>query len=203
MTGTPRRLHLGAFDQIQEGWLNTDVTPHLFVARVPGAAWLLHRAGVIGADRYAAHRSGTFRSLHYLDVGRRFRFDDDTFDAVYASHLLEHLEPEVAERCLKEVRRVLRSGGVLRVAVPDLDEVVARYDPADPDLFLAGLYDAHSARRSRTSLHRWMYNEKSLQALLRHVGFHDVRRCEFRQGRCPDVEEIETRRWSLFMEGMK
>jgi hypothetical protein len=80
---------------------------------------------------------------------------------------------------------------------------VARYDPADPDLFLAGLYDAHSARRSRTSLHRWMYNEKSLQALLRHVGFHDVRRCEFRQGRCPDVEEIETRRWSLFMEGVK
>jgi SAM-dependent methyltransferase len=203
MTGTPRRLHLGAFDQVQEGWLNTDVTPHLFVARVPGVAWLLHRAGVIGTERYAAHRSGAFHSLHYLDVGRRFRFDDDTFEAVYASHVLEHLEPEVAERCLKEVRRVLRPGGVLRLAVPDLDEVVAGYDPDDPDLFLAGLYDAHSGRRSRTSLHRWMYNDKSLQALLLRVGFHDVRRCEFRQGRCPDVEKIETRRWSLFMEGVK
>lgn len=203
MTGTPCRLHLGAFDQVHDGWLNTDVTPHLFVARMPGMAWLLHRAGVIGADRYAAHRSGAFRSLRYLDVGRRFRFPDDTFEAVYASHLLEHLEPEVAERCLQEIRRVLRPGGVLRLAVPDLDEVVAGYDPADPDGFLAGLYDAHSGRRSRTSLHRWMYNDKSLETLLRRVGFDDVQRCEFRRGRCPDVEEIETRRWSLFMEGVK
>jgi SAM-dependent methyltransferase len=202
MTLTPR-LQLGAFDQVQEGWLNTDVTPHLFVARAPGLAWLLHRLGVIDGDRYAAHRSGHFRSLHYLDVARRFRFDDDTFEAVYASHVLEHLDRDVAERCLKEVHRVLRPGGILRVAVPDLNEVVRQYDPSDPDSFLAGLYDAHSGRRSRTSLHRWMYNPSSLKALLERVGFQDVQRCEYRQGRCPDVEQIETRRWSLFMEGVK
>jgi SAM-dependent methyltransferase len=203
MTGVHRRLQLGAFDHIQDGWLNTDVTPHLFVARVPGLAWLLHRVGVIGPERYAAFRSGAFRRLSYLDVTRPFRFDDDTFEAVYASHLLEHLDPGVAERCLEEVRRVLRPGGVLRLAVPDLDEVVAQYDPGNPDGFLAGLYDAHSGRRSRNSLHRWMYNAFSLDELMRRVGFREVERCEYRQGRCPDVEQIETRRWSLFMEGIK
>ncbi len=93
--------------------------------------------------------------------------------------------------------------GLLRVAVPDLDEVVAQYDPADPDGFLAGLYDAHSGRRNRTSLHRWMYNASSLDERLQRVGFREVQRCEYRQGRCPDVEQIETRRWSLFMEGIK
>jgi SAM-dependent methyltransferase len=198
-----RRLQLGAFDQVHQGWFNTDVTPHLFVARVPGLAWLLHRLGVIGPDRYAAYRSGSFRSLHYLDVGRRFRFEDDTFEAVYASHLLEHLDRAAAERCLTEVYRVLRPGGVVRIAVPDLDAVVGHYDPSDPDAFLAGLYDAHSGRRSRTSLHRWMYNPRSLEALLQRAGFDDVQRCEYQQGRCPDVEQIETRRWSLFMEGVK
>jgi SAM-dependent methyltransferase len=202
MTLTPR-LQLGAFDQVQEGWLNTDVTPHLFVARVPGLAWMLHRLGVIDDDRYAAHRSGRFRSLHYLDVRRRFRFGESTFEAVYASHLLEHLDRDVAESCLSEVHRVLRPSGILRVAVPDLNEVVRHYDPSDPDSFLSGLYDAHSGRRSRTSLHRWMYNPSSLEALLERVGFQDVQRCEYRQGRCPDVEQIETRRWSLFMEGVK
>ena len=203
MTNSDRRLQLGAFDQVQEGWLNTDVTPHLFVARVPGLAWLLHRVGVIGADRYAAHRLGTFRRLSYLDVTKRFRFHDETFEAVYASHLLEHLDRDLAQQCLKEVHRVLRPGGILRIAVPDLDGVVGQYDPTDPDGFLAGLYDAHSRRRSRTSLHRWMYNAKSLGELLRRVGFREVQRCEYRQGRCPDVEQIETRRWSLFMEGLK
>jgi SAM-dependent methyltransferase len=203
MTGMPRRLQLGAFDQVQEGWLNTDVTPHLFVARVPGLAGLLRRLGVIGPERYAAYRSGAFRRLSYLDVTRPFRFDDDTFEAVYASHLLEHLDPGVAERCLKEIRRVLRSGGVLRLAVPDLDEVVAQYDPSDPDGFLAGLYEAHSGRRSHSSLHRWMYNARSLEALLQRVGFREIERCQYHQGRCPDVAQIETRQWSLFMEGIK
>lgn len=203
MTNSHRRLQLGAFDQVQEGWLNTDVTPHLVVARVPGLAWLLHRVGVIGPERYAAHRSGTFRSLRYLDVARRFPFDEDAFEAVYASHLLEHLDPDVARRCLHEVHRVLRPGGILRIAVPDLDQVVAQYDPTDPDEFLAGLYDAHSGRRSRASLHRWMYNARSLDELLRRVGFREIERCEYRQGRCPDVERIETRRWSLFIEGVK
>jgi SAM-dependent methyltransferase len=203
MTSTDRRLQLGAFDQIQEGWLNTDVTPHLFVARVPGLPWLLHRVGVIGPERYASHRSGKFRRVSYLDVTRPFRFDDDTFEAVYASHLLEHLDPGVAQRCLHEVHRVLQPGGVLRLAVPDLDEVVGQYDPSNPDGFLAGLYDAHSGRRSRTSLHRWMYNAMSLEELLRRVGFSEIQRCGYRQGRCPDVEQIETRRWSLFMEGIK
>jgi hypothetical protein len=28
-------------------------------------------------------------------------------------------------------------------------------------------------------------------------------RCEFRQGLAPDLERIETRRWSLFMEAVK
>ncbi len=203
MTNSHRRLQLGAFDQVPQGWLNTDVTPHLFVARVPGLAWLLHRVGVIGPERYAAHRSGRFRRVSYLDVTRRFRFDDHTFEAVYASHLLEHLDPEEGQRCLHEIHRVLQPGGILRLAVPDLDGVVAQYDPTDPDGFLAGLYDAHSGRRSRTSLHRWMYNSKSLDELLRRVGFREVQRCEYRQGRCPDVEEIETRRWSLFMEAVK
>jgi hypothetical protein len=48
-----------------------------------------------------------------------------------------------------------------------------------------------------------MYNARSLEELLRRVGFGGVERCEYRQGRCPDVEQIETRQWSLFMEGTK
>lgn len=203
MTVLPRRLHLGAFDQVHEGWVNTDITPHLLVARVPGLPWLLCRLGLISPERYAAHRSGVFRSLRYLDATRRFRFPDATFEAVYASHVLEHLDRDAAELCLREVHRVLRPGGIVRLAVPDLDAIVSHYDPADPDTFLDGIYEGHSSRPGRGSHHRWQYNAGSLEALLRRVGFQEIERREFREGLCPDVDQIEIRRWSLFVEAVR
>src|SRR5436305_1487281 len=111
MTVLTRRLQLGAFDQVPEGWVNTDITPHLFVARVPGLAWVLHRFGVIGPERFAAHRAGVFRSVRYLDVSKRFRFADDTFECVYASHMLEHLARAVAEPRRPNDRRALHRRG--------------------------------------------------------------------------------------------
>ncbi len=204
MTATlTRRLQLGAFDQACEGWVNTDVTPHLLVARVPGLPRLLHALGLLDDERLRQHRSGTFRPLRWLDVSRQFRFPDASFDAVYCSHLLEHLHPDVAEHCLREVHRVLAPGGVLRIAVPDLDAMVSQYDPHDPDSFLWGVFQGRGARAKRSARHWWHYNRVSLEALLRRLGYADVSCCEFRQGHCPDLERIETRRWSLFMEARR
>lgn len=201
-TTLSRKLQLGSFDQACEGWVNTDVTPHLLVARVPGLARLLHGAGVLDEQRWRQHQAGTFRQLRWLDVSRPFRFPDASFDAVYCSHMLEHLHPDVAEHCLQEARRVLAPGGVLRLAVPDLDAMVAGYDPADPDQFLWGVFQGRGARAKRSARHWWHYNAVSLEALLRRLGFRQVYQCEFQQGRCPDLERIEVRRWSLFMEAI-
>lgn len=203
MTVLPRRLHLGAFDQVHEGWVNTDITPHMLVARVPGLPWILYRLGVIGSERYASYRAGTFRQLRYLDVSRRFRFPDAAFECVFASNLLEHLHPDVAANCLREVHRVLVPGGVVRLVVPDLDRVVAEYDPADPEGFLYSIYQARGSRDKRSARHWWHYNAGSLEALLRGIGFREVARREFGQGQCPDVTRIDNRPWSLFMEAVK
>jgi SAM-dependent methyltransferase len=199
----PRKLQLGSFDHAPDGWLNTDITPHLLVARVPGLALLLHGAGALSDERYASHRSGAFRAVRYLNLARPFRFPDNTFEAVLATHVLEHLHPDVAERCLREAHRVLQPGGILRVAVPDLDRMVADYDPADPDNFLWGIYQGRGARAKRSARHWWHYNAGSLAALLRRIGFREVDRREFREGRLPDVERVDTRPGSLFVEAVK
>ena len=54
-------------------------------------------------------------------------FEDGRFDAVYHSHVLEHLEPTAARRLIVECRRVLRPGGILRIAVPDLEQITRLY----------------------------------------------------------------------------
>lgn len=54
-------------------------------------------------------------------------FPDDSFDVVYHSHMLEHLPKEGAKIFLKECYRVLRPQGIIRVVIPDLEQIVKNY----------------------------------------------------------------------------
>jgi hypothetical protein len=61
------------------------------------------------------------------DVRRGLPFDTGTFDAVYHSHIIEHLHPGAARDLTQECFRVLKAGGRLRVATPDLETMVRVY----------------------------------------------------------------------------
>ena len=196
-----RKLHLGCFDQTFPGWINADITPHILVARIPGLATVLFRAGLITRQRYQQHRARVFRKVRYLDVARRFPYPDGTLDCIYASHMLEHLYPDQAVHALRESRRVLKRRGVLRVAVPDLDRLVAGYDPRTPGTFLGLIFEPGQKRDKNA--HHWHYNEHSLREALAQAGFREAHRCGFRQGACADVEQVDSRPDSLFMEGIK
>ena len=52
---------------------------------------------------------------------------DNECDAVYHSHLLEHIPKKEAENFLNECRRVLKPGGIIRVVVPDLENISKCY----------------------------------------------------------------------------
>jgi predicted SAM-dependent methyltransferase len=54
-------------------------------------------------------------------------FPDDHFDVVYHSHVLEHVRRAEAPSLLRECRRVLRPGGTLRIATPDLERLCELY----------------------------------------------------------------------------
>ena len=51
----------------------------------------------------------------------------DQFDMVYHSHVLEHFAPQQGQQFLAECYRVLKPGGVLRIAVPDLEQIAQLY----------------------------------------------------------------------------
>ncbi len=195
-------LHLGAFDRILPGWVNTDITPHLYVARVPGLARLLYSANRMTEARYLQHQRGVFRQLRKLDVTRRFPFSTATVNAIHISHMLSNLTRAGAHSCLTECYRVLKPGGILRISTVDLDAAVQAYDPAHPGVFLDLLFDLDTSPRAKNR-HWWHYNQTSLTALLQTVGFADVTRWDYGQGRCPDVDRIDTRPGSLFLEASK
>jgi predicted SAM-dependent methyltransferase len=54
-------------------------------------------------------------------------FPDSTFDAAYHSHVLEHMAKDDGAKFIGECLRALKPGGVLRVAVPDLEQICRLY----------------------------------------------------------------------------
>jgi SAM-dependent methyltransferase len=79
-----------------------------------------------------------------FDVRRPLPYAPRTFDMVYHSHVLEHLPRESAPAFIADCRRVLKPGGVLRIVVPDLEQI-ARHYLRQLDAAAAG--DAEAARR--------------------------------------------------------
>jgi len=61
------------------------------------------------------------------DLSKGVPFPDNQFDVVYHSHLIEHFSRANARSFLDECMRVLRSGGIIRVAAPDMEGIARQY----------------------------------------------------------------------------
>ena len=107
-------------------WNNVDFSPYTRLARRPWAARLLHRAGLLSDVRYDRVRR-VDPDIVSWDLRNGIPFADDTFDVVYHSHFLEHLERSVAPKFMRECFRVLKPEGMIRVVVPDLELLIGRY----------------------------------------------------------------------------
>lgn len=99
-----------------------------------------------------------------VDISRDLPFEDRRFEAVYCSHVLEHLPRDAAPGLMRECRRILRPGGMLRVAVPDL-ETIAR-------LYLERLERALAGDESARDEYDWMVLELLDQVARDRPGGH-------------------------------
>jgi hypothetical protein len=96
--------------------------------------------------------------------------------------MLEHLDQTDATSFLKEARRVLRSGGIIRLAVPDLRKQAQQYiETGDANAFISAIQLAQPRPRTLalrlkilltgTRHHLWMYDGDSLCRLVIAHGF--------------------------------
>lgn len=66
-------------------------------------------------------------AVRCLDVAGNISLPDYAYEAVYSSHVLEHLPRNLAPRACGEIHRILRVGGVIRLVVPDLETIASNY----------------------------------------------------------------------------
>lgn len=183
MTGL--RLHLGCGSTVVPGWENIDKSP---TARVPPQLrTVLRRVGLLSEQQAAADFPA---GIVHADVRQGLSYDGGTVAFVYSSHMIEHLARWQALELLRECRRVLKPGGVVRIATPDLAELVAAYvrgearsGPTPADSFMEELLTFRERRDSRirsalrrlfTAPHQWLYDASSLLLLFSEAGLPDA-----------------------------
>lgn len=130
MEATSSLLNLACGGQAHPDWTNVDYFPPRVRYNVALAGPLLRAL----EEGRASYRAASGATVRIADLRKGIPFPDASFDVVYHSNFLEHLERPAAQRFLAECRRVLRPGGIMRVVVPDLEEKARAYLTALDDV---------------------------------------------------------------------
>ncbi|WIV99872.1 class I SAM-dependent methyltransferase [Kinneretia aquatilis] len=110
---------------------------------------------------------------------------DNSASLIYCSHALEYFDRDQAREVLKEWRRVLAPGGVLRLAVPDFQALIQVYQQTGELARVLGpLYGKMAIQTEQgpaTLYHKTTYDQASLSTLLEACGFVAPERWDWRQ----------------------
>ncbi len=171
---TELKLHVGCGGFLLPGWLNSDLSP-------------LNRGGVL-----------------YIDATERLPFADASLDFVYSEHFIEHLPYRQGRFFVEECQRVLKPGGVCRLATPKLEFLIELYqNQAAPleayardsfDKWVGG--DLYSrALVINNFFHNWghqcIYDHSTLTQLLTLSGFKTVVACEVGESEHAALQNLE------------
>lgn len=213
--GAPLLVNLGSGQHGPESWLNLDRSPSMLLRGLPRTKRLLRRVGVI--DEFQAQDWDP----HILrrNLTRPLPFEPGTVDAVYSSHFLEHVFLEEAEAVVREAHRVLRPGGILRLALPDGERWARELVEAGDDATgaagrryqerLGAHPDARPVGKKVVTfrlgghVHRWQPTRGLVRSFLADAGFADITERGYLEGDLPELERIETRPESFFFEARK
>lgn len=152
------------------------------------------------------------------DCRRHLPLADGAAAAIRVEQFVEHLEPrEDLPAFLRDCRRALRAGGVLRVIVPDAERYLRAYgredlggfrDLAVPEPFPADLptrMDVVNHVFHQWHEHRWGYDFETLAHRLRGAGFVSIIRSEYKVSLDSELgQDLEVHApYSLYVEAVK
>ncbi len=122
------------------------------------------------------------------------QYKDNSVDLIYVGQVIEHINPFFeAPQFIKECYRILKSGGVLRLATPDMDLLINAYLSGDMDKFAIEQPEIYKQMDPSAQLamlmygssgstctwehyegHQFLYTKKSITNLLAFAGFTNI-----------------------------
>lgn len=147
-------LNAGCGTHYADGWVNTDV-------------WQNHET----------------RPDVLLKIGEPYPFEDNTFDAVLMSHVLEHIAWAEVPAFLKDMSRVAKPGAPMLIVCPDAYKAIKMWHEGNLPWWLVEAVLEHQHVKPDdigdnpwwdNAPHHWNAHEKRVETLLKDLKFVDI-----------------------------
>ena len=150
--------------------------------------------------------------IRYMDAGKPYPFPDYSFDYIYSEHLFEHLSVEEQTVMLQECYRILKPGGRMRLAMPNLHFLMELYLHPDKDCnrrYLAWSYRLFGMKQGIPEVaekdypihvinnffrlwgHQFIHTPESLKSIAQGIGFQDIRPYPIGNSDTPALQGLE------------
>jgi SAM-dependent methyltransferase len=163
--------------------------------------------GWINADR----KAGAGVDLR-CDIRDGLPIRANSLDYIVSIHVLQDLMYTDLRPALRELHRILKPGGILRIGLPDLDKAIQAYLHKDRGYFYIPDSDGYSIGTKLVTQIIWYGSVRTpftfdfLEEILLQADFRHVTRCHYRESKSSyaDIVLLDNReRESLFVEATK
>jgi len=152
------------------------------------------------------------KDVMFLDAKKKFPFDDCTFNYIYSEHMIEHLEYQKGMHFLRECFRILKRGGRIRIATPDLSFFIKLYNSEKTalqekyiswivDTYLSdiGIYESVFVINNcfQNYGHKFIYDFKTLQKAMKEAGFDNIVKYDVGKSDDVNMQNIESHSQSV------
>lgn len=114
--------------------------------------------------------------------------ENSSAELIYACHVLEHFGRFEYKKVLKRWFEVLSEGGVLRISVPDFEQVVNYYNKTKDLTKLLGFL--YGGQNYNENYHYCTFDFQTLKNTLIEIGFSSVKTYNWRETEHSDVDDF-------------
>jgi predicted SAM-dependent methyltransferase len=157
----------------------------------------------------------------YLDATKKFPIKENSVSYIFSEHFIEHITRQKAQYFLNECFRVLKQGGIIRIATPDIENLSRVYlDNNEKVKLINERNKTHGYQFCLYSIdilnkefledqHLCLYDANSLEKILVTIGFFNVTRQRIRESQHSTLSGIEqhdtgiTDEFTLVVEAIK
>ena len=178
----PIKLHIGCETVYMDGWINIDNNSDNNIEKLD----------------------------MNVDLRNRLPFEDDSVDFIFNEHFLEHLTWDEGLQAIKEFMRVLKPGGVLRIAMLDLARSVQIYEDKNWEINNIEYFEKCGMAFIETRAqylniafrewgHKHLYDFEELERLLKKAGCVNIQKRFLHESTHEELRNLETREESTLI----